>query len=248
MAFLTWISFKLKYFIRYSYWLHNLNKAKIGKGTIRNFPIILEGKGDFTTGSNCILDKGVELGIGTNARIVLGDKNKLSKNVLIRIAPNKELKTGEGVTINNNTQIYIHDNWLFGDQVSVATNCSLLAREPKCYGKLILGNGVSIGDNCILDLSGDITIGNDVAIGPNCVLYTHDHNYQENFDIPWHGKPVVKGVSVGNGCWIGSGVTILPGVKVGKGAIVAAGAVLTKDVETFTLVGGVPARFLKKLK
>jgi len=49
-------------------------------------------------------------------------------------------------------------------------------------------------------------------------------------------------------CWIGARATILPGVTIGRGATVAAGAVVIKDVEAETLVGGVPARFIRSLK
>ena len=47
--------------------------------------------------------------------------------------------------------------------------------------------------------------------------------------------------------WIGANVTILPGVSIGEGAIIAAGAVVTKDVEPRTVVGGIPARILKRI-
>lgn len=54
-------------------------------------------------------------------------------------------------------------------------------------------------------------------------------------------------VRIGNKVWIGANVTILPGVSIGEGAIIAAGAVVTKDVEPRTIVGGVPARILKRI-
>lgn len=61
-----------------------------------------------------------------------------------------------------------------------------------------------------------------------------------NFDEDMHG------VIIGNDVWIGSGVLLLDGVRIGDGAIIAAGAVVVKDVEPYTIVGGVPARFIKK--
>jgi len=53
-------------------------------------------------------------------------------------------------------------------------------------------------------------------------------------------------VEIGNDVWIGAGAIILDGVKIGDGAIVAAGAVVAKDVPPYTIVGGVPAREIKK--
>ena len=55
-------------------------------------------------------------------------------------------------------------------------------------------------------------------------------------------------ITIGNDVWIGGNSTILPGVTIGDGAVVAAGAVVTKDVEPNTIVGGVPAKVIKKIE
>ena len=57
------------------------------------------------------------------------------------------------------------------------------------------------------------------------------------------GRPV----TIGDDCWIGGGAIICPGVTVGEGAVVAAGAVVVKDVEPRTVVGGNPARMIRRL-
>ncbi len=54
-------------------------------------------------------------------------------------------------------------------------------------------------------------------------------------------------IHIGKDVWIGANVTITPGVSIGDGAIIAAGAVVTKDVAPRTVVGGVPAKFIKSL-
>jgi len=58
------------------------------------------------------------------------------------------------------------------------------------------------------------------------------------------GKTIV--VEIGNDVWIGNNVLIMDGVKIGDGAVIAAGAIVTKDVDPYTVIGGVPARIIKK--
>ena len=58
---------------------------------------------------------------------------------------------------------------------------------------------------------------------------------------------IMKPVTIGNDVWIGGDVTILPGVTIGNNVVVAAGAVVTKDVPDNCVVGGVPAKIIKKI-
>ena len=73
--------------------------------------------------------------------------------------------------------------------------------------------------------------------------------FQDIFNLPGKyedGQPYDKGpVEIGNDVWIGDGVTILSGVKIGDGAVVASGSLVAKDVESYSVVGGNPAKLLK---
>ena len=89
-------------------------------------------------------------------------------------------------------------------------------------------------------------IGNRVAIGPRVtIVLSSDANWSRLMN---YIDFVHSTVELGDDCWIGAGVIILPGVKIGKMAIVGAGAVVVNDVEDFSVVVGVPARKIKKLK
>ncbi|MBC8135210.1 MAG: acyltransferase, partial [Fibrella sp.] len=108
-----------------------------------------------------------------------------------------------------------------------------------------------VGDRCrlnsplYLDASAPITIGNGVAIGHHVMIVTTGHEIGS--PEMRSGRHLHEPVTIGDGAWIAANVTLLPGVTIGRGAVVAAGAVVTKDVPENTLVGGVPARILRKL-
>lgn len=113
------------------------------------------------------------------------------------------------------------------------------------FGKNIhLGKNVFINSDCKFQDQGGIIIGDDVLIGHNVVLATlnHDENPEKR------GNLIPSPIKIGNKVWIGSNATILPSVTIGEGAIIAAGAVVTKDVDENSIVGGVPAKLIRKIK
>jgi len=108
-----------------------------------------------------------------------------------------------------------------------------------------------VGARCFLnsplfvDAAALVTIGDGVSVGHHSVLVTTDHAMgTADFRA---GEIQVAPITVENGAWIAANVTLLPGVTVGTGAVVAAGAVVTRDVPPHTLVGGVPAKFIRQL-
>lgn len=112
------------------------------------------------------------------------------------------------------------------------------------FGKNItIGKNVFINSGCHFQDQGGIEIGDGVLIGHNVVLATINHaiapsEKRKNYYAP---------IKIGNNVWIGSNTTVLPGVTIGEWSVIAAGTVVTKDVPPYTVVGGVPARVLKKV-
>ncbi len=111
------------------------------------------------------------------------------------------------------------------------------------------GFNISIGDNCyinhdvtILD-SFEVYIGNNVFIAPKVVIspVTHPIEAKDRRNLIG-GKIIIE-----DDVWIGAGAVILPCVTIHKGAVIAAGAVVKKDVEANTVVGGIPAKFIKTI-
>lgn len=110
-------------------------------------------------------------------------------------------------------------------------------------GNIRIGKDSIIGEGVVLDGRDKIIIGNHVAIATEVMIYNAEHDVQsENFSAKT--EPVV----IEDYVFIGPRAIILPGVKVGKGAVVAAGAVVTKNVDEFSIVGGVPAKVIGERK
>lgn len=116
------------------------------------------------------------------------------------------------------------------------------------FGKYVsLGDNSGIGINAMI--SNYVTIGKNVMMGPECMIFTSNHEFS-NTEIPMcqQGFSEPRPVCIEDDVWIGARVIILPGVKIGRGSVIGAGSVVTKDVEEYTVVGGNPAKVLKRRK
>ena len=91
----------------------------------------------------------------------------------------------------------------------------------------------------------DVRFGDNVMLGPRVSLFSAGHPLDA--DIRNTGLEYGKPITVGSNVWIGGCVTVNGGVTIGDNAVVAAGAVVAKDVEANTIVGGVPARLLRRI-
>lgn len=112
-----------------------------------------------------------------------------------------------------------------------------------CGKNIKLGKNVFINSGCRFQDQGGITIDDGALIGHNAVLVTLNHNP----DPEKRNNLLPAPIHIGKRVWLGANVTILPGVTIGEDSIVAAGAVVSKNVEPNTVVGGVPAKVLKKI-
>lgn len=129
-----------------------------------------------------------------------------------------------------------------GDNVRIGTNVQILG-----WDKLSVGNNVSIHSNCYIDANGEIVIGDNVSIAHNTSILSTNHNWND-ISIPIKYNPIThKKVIVSENVWIGCGSRILAGVRIDTRSIIAAGAVVTKDVPSNTIFGGIPAKLIKEI-
>ena len=106
-----------------------------------------------------------------------------------------------------------------------------------------IGEGRVVGDHCFMDGRALLKVGNNVDIASDVMIYNSEHDINsEGFD------PLEEPVEIEGYVFVGPRAIILPGVKIGKGAVVGAGAVVTKNVEPFKIVGGIPAKEIGERK
>ena len=130
----------------------------------------------------------------------------------------------------------------------------IMKRDRKNYfeNNIYIGDAtkVTIGQHCHINensfLQG-VTIGDHVLIAPNVSILNSGHEYgNRTLPIILQGDTPQENPVIEDNVWIGRNVVIMPNIRVEEGSVVGAGAVVTKDVKSFTVVGGVPAKFIKE--
>lgn len=165
----------------------------------------------------------------------------------VRIYTPSMLSVGANFLAEDWVEIVAHsrEGVVLGDNVVLGTYTIL--RPSSLYGwemgaGIRIGNNVIIGPQCFIGFGGKIEIGDGVMIAPHVVIVSHNHSF-ERLDVTMRDQPLqCLPITIEEDVWISSHVTILPGVRIGRGAIIAAGAVVNRDVESYAIVGGVPAR------
>ena len=166
---------------------------------------------------------------------------------------------GCGVVLRHPHKIFL------GDQVVIDDHCVLDAKGQSNRG-IEVGPGVFIGRNSILSCkNGDIILQDGANIGFNCEIfsgarvqvgkkvmlaaYTYliggGHESDSTAVAPLEQARTARGITVGDGSWLGAGVLVLDGVTLGEQSIVGAGAVVTRSVDPRAVVAGVPARLMR---
>jgi acetyltransferase-like isoleucine patch superfamily enzyme len=148
------------------------------------------------------------------------------------------------LVLNGAGFISIGDNFISNARLRLEA-IELDGKEPK----ISIGNNVNINFDCHIGATNEIKIGNNVLIASKVFISDHSHGdtSEKCMKIPPLERPIIsKGpIIINDNVWIGEGVSILANVTIGESAIIGTNSVVTKDVPSFTVVVGVPARILR---
>jgi acetyltransferase-like isoleucine patch superfamily enzyme len=181
------------------------------------------------------------------------------------------IKTGKKVFIGKSTKIYNSKNIVFGRSVTIGKLCVIdgFASEKIVLGDCVkigsfsiltttshlskfgkglkMGNNSAIGDYTHFCASGGIEIGNDVIMGSYICFHSENHNYQDTTKLIREQGVTSKGIKLGNNIWVGSKVTFLDGSLVGDNCVIASGAIVNGVFPDNVVIGGIPAKIIKKI-
>lgn len=157
--------------------------------------------------------------VDPGSRVSIGKEVELRKGVEIRCHGNSSIEIGDGCRIDRGVRILASNN-----------------------AKIRIGSGTRIGLYSVFNGGDSINIGRDVLISGFVYLQTSQHRFSDRNrairDQGYYHAPL----SIDDGAWVAAHVVVMPGVKIGSGAVIGSNAVVTKSVDSFAVVGGVPAK------
>ena len=173
----------------------------------------------------------------------------IEKNVRLRFA--NHIRLGHGVYLDENSYLHATPGGIeLGRETIVMYGAVLHVynfREMPHSG-IKIGRNSLVGEYSVIRGQGGITIGDRVYTSPFTQIIAVNHIFDDPDRSFVDQGITAEGIVVEDDVWLGAGAIITDGVRVGKGAVVAAGAVVTRDVPPHTVVGGVPARILKRIE
>jgi len=178
-----------------------------------------------------------EISFGTNLKTDSIPKIIIDKGCKLKFGNNVELRRSVEIRVHNSAEIIIENN------VRIDRGVRLLAANNAI---ITISNGVRIGLYTVLNGGDSIYIGEKSLVSGFVYLQTSMHGYKNKDllvqDQGYEHAPII----LEKGTWLGTHVVVLPGVIIMEGAVVGSNAVVTKNVNQFEVVAGIPAKPLKK--
>jgi acetyltransferase-like isoleucine patch superfamily enzyme len=155
----------------------------------------------------------------------IGNNVKIGRRVRFILGKNSILILSDNVTISDDCWIIVHDN-----------------------SSLIIGDNTFISHHCILSSNSEVSIGKYSAIGPYCVILDTDKNFKDPTTLIRHQGFASEPIIISDDVWLGAFCVVTKGVTLGRHSVIAAHSVVTKDVDSYTLNGGVPSKKIYSIK
>ncbi len=175
--------------------------------------------------------------------IFLGTKVKLIGLEKLKFSNSTSISSNVKISSIGSLGLYFGNNFSIRDYSIIDSFGSI----KKGSGTLKIGNNVGISEFCYFAIRGNIFIGDNVIFGPGVKIFTENHSFNianGNFRLQ---DEIRNDVVIGNNVWIGANVVLLPGVIIEDNVVIAAGSVVSKNVPSGSLYGGIPAKLLKNL-
>jgi acetyltransferase-like isoleucine patch superfamily enzyme len=172
----------------------------------------------------------------------------IESGVRLRFA--HHVRLGEGVYLDELTYLHACPNGITIGANTLVMHGSILhvynfRKIP--HSGIRIGCDSLIGEYSVIRGQGGVTIGDRVYTSPMVQIIAVNHVFENAGRSFTEQGITAKGIVIEDDVWIGSGAIITDGVRIGHGAVIGAGAVVTKDVDAHTVVGGVPAHFIRKV-
>lgn len=168
----------------------------------------------------------------------------LIRFLFVRIFYYKSLRINKISYIGKHLRLYI----IKGGSIAINGKINIKDYvELQAKGDIVFGNKCSINRYSRIVAFDKITLGDRVVIAQYVSILDHDHNYVKVGDELKIDGYKTEPINIGNNVWVGDKVTITKGVTIGNNVIIAANSVVTNDIESNSLYGGVPAKFIKSI-
>lgn len=173
----------------------------------------------------------------------IGESCLIEKNVCFRVP--QRIFLGDRVFIGENACLdacYLKSEIRLGNEVRIGRSSVLRAG----IGEIIIHEGAAVNRFVYLDGNGGIEIGKNSLLGNKAELISGNHIFDDpKTPIKLQGTKLGR-VTIGEDVWLSTHVIVLPGVTIGDGSVIGAGSVVTKDIPSYSVAAGVPAKIIRK--
>jgi acetyltransferase-like isoleucine patch superfamily enzyme len=178
-------------------------------------------------------------------KAILDRARKARNAAWARLALHRCNEVGSLTQVRGRVIVYNEGVICLGTRVRINAQQVPVELAALSNARLAIGDRTSINSGTSICAHHSVQIGRDCGIGNYCLIM--DTDFHEVGDHSQTRVPEPSPVTIGNGVWLAARSIVMPGVTIGDGAVVCAGSVVATNVAPYTMVGGVPARVIRRL-